>query len=116
MIWNFFKSGKKWPQEISADDAVALDYMKNCVFIDVREADEVAHGMIDGAKHLPLSQLGRGGKLPSLPHEAHVILYCNNTARARQAARLFTEQGIDYVYILKGGYKAWKEADAYQAA
>lgn len=110
MIWNIFKSDPNGPKEISADEALVLSRSKNCIFIDVREADETTQGAIDGAKHLPLSQLGRGGALPTLPDDAKIVLYCASAMRAKQAARLFRQQGFDKLYILKGGYNAWSKA------
>lgn len=110
MIWNFFKSNPGGAREISPDEALVLGRDKNCIFIDVREADETANGAIDGAKHLPLSQLGRGGALPTLPDDARIVLYCATSMRAKQAARMFEQQGFDNLYILKGGYNAWNKA------
>jgi adenylyltransferase/sulfurtransferase len=73
------------------------------VVIDVREADEVATGMIAGALHLPLGEL-----LASLEEMAEelrddeVVLVCQVGARARRAARALTGKGVSAV-VLRGG-------------
>lgn len=73
------------------------------VVIDVREADEVATGMIAGARHVPL-----GALLGSLEQTAselagrEVVVVCQVGARARRAARALRGAGVDAV-VLRGG-------------
>lgn len=52
------------------------------MYIDVREKDEWDLGHLDGALHLPLSEL-QAGKIPEdLPRDIPLYLYC---ARGRRA-------------------------------
>ncbi|WP_417556089.1 ThiF family adenylyltransferase [Microbacterium sp.] len=73
------------------------------VIIDVREADEVATGMIAGADHLPLREL-----LDSLDEMvgdlkgSDVVVVCQVGARARRAAQALVGRGVNAV-VLRGG-------------
>lgn len=73
------------------------------VVIDVREAEEVARGMLPGARHVPLATLL--GSLDSTAAElagSEVVMVCQVGARARRAAQALRGRGVDAV-VLRGG-------------
>lgn len=72
--------------------------------IDVREADEVAAGMIPGAKHIPLGEIEyRAGELDSgQPY----YMVCRSGARSGRASDYLNEQGIDATNV-EGGMLSW---------
>lgn len=72
--------------------------------IDVREADEVAAGMIPGAKHIPLGEIeDRAGELDSgQPY----YMVCRSGARSSRASDYLNEQGIDATNV-EGGMLSW---------
>lgn len=72
--------------------------------IDVREADEVAAGMIPGAKHIPLGEIeDRAGELDSgQPY----YMVCRSGARSGRASAYLNEQGIDATNV-EGGMLNW---------
>ncbi len=75
--------------------------------LDVREPVEWQHGHIEGALHIPLSQLGeRRGELPP---DAHTLVVCRVGARSAQAAAYLLQQGVDAVN-LAGGMLDWEAA------
>jgi rhodanese-related sulfurtransferase len=71
---------------ISAQDAQkelsAFDYI-----VDVREPDEVQHGMIEGAYHIPLGQVVRDMNKPIVQHlkGKQVLVYCRSGKRSAMA-------------------------------
>jgi len=80
------------------------------VYVDVREADELEEGMIDGAVNLPLGQLirrARHGDMDDLKTKK-IITYCSGGYRGNIAADELNKLGFDAVTI-EGGYSAWKE-------
>jgi sulfur-carrier protein adenylyltransferase/sulfurtransferase len=88
---------------ISARDlADALAAGAADAIIDVREAGEVANGMIPGAVHLPLADLLADPSTVRGP----VILVCHAGSRATRAADALTEAGIPAT-VLAGGMLAW---------
>ncbi|RAZ79172.1 rhodanese-like domain-containing protein [Planococcus halotolerans] len=72
--------------------------------IDVREAEEVAAGMIPGAKHIPLGEIeDRAGELDSgQPY----YMVCRSGARSGRASDYLNEQGIDATNV-EGGMLSW---------
>ncbi|MFV0319360.1 MAG: ThiF family adenylyltransferase [Microbacterium sp.] len=79
------------------------------VVIDVREAHEVAGGMIPGAVHLPLGELLErvGGAGPGVA--APAIVVCQTSVRARRAVEALQTAGIE-ASVLGGGMAAWTGA------
>jgi len=74
--------------------------------LDVREDVEWAHGHIDGAVHIPLSQLTtRVGDLP----EGQLLVVCKIGGRSAQATMYLTAQGYQAVN-LDGGMIDWASA------
>ena len=80
------------------------------MYVDVREADELEEGKIDGAINIPLGQLirnARHGDMDDLKGKK-IITYCNSGYRGNIAADELNKQGFDTVTI-EGGYSAWKD-------
>ncbi|SET32803.1 Rhodanese-related sulfurtransferase [Oceanobacillus limi] len=76
----------------------------NTEIIDVREDEEVASGMIEGAKHIPL------GNIPDvadeLDKEKDYILVCRSGRRSMNAALYLDEIGFK-VRNMSGGMLEW---------
>jgi rhodanese-related sulfurtransferase len=80
------------------------------MYVDVREADELEEGMIDGAVHIPLGQLirkARHGDLDDYKRKK-IVTYCSGGYRGNIAADELNKLGFDTVTI-EGGYSAWKD-------
>ena len=79
------------------------------MYVDVREADELEEGMIDGAINIPLGQLirkARNGDLDDLKREK-IVTCCSGGYRGNIAADELNQLGFDNVNI-EGGYSACK--------
>ena len=74
------------------------------ILVDVREPAEWAAGHAEGARHIPLAQLGQRQR--ELPVGRPVITVCRSGARSARAATLLAEQGRD-ASNLDGGMRAW---------
>ena len=80
------------------------------MYVDVREADELDEGMIDGAINIPLGQLirkARNGDLDDLKREK-IVTYCSGGYRGDIAADELNKLGFNTVTI-EGGYSAYKD-------
>jgi sulfur-carrier protein adenylyltransferase/sulfurtransferase len=78
--------------------------------IDVREAEELASGLLPGAKHVPRSYLETRieGIVPD--RSAHVILYCASGNRSAYGARTLRDDlGYEHVESMTGGIALWKD-------
>jgi molybdopterin/thiamine biosynthesis adenylyltransferase/rhodanese-related sulfurtransferase len=79
---------------------------KTALLIDVREREEWDTGYVAGARHVALSALMQG-KIPDLPTEGDIILYCQKGKRSQKAAEILRSQGYLNVSSVSGGYDAW---------
>jgi molybdopterin/thiamine biosynthesis adenylyltransferase/rhodanese-related sulfurtransferase len=77
--------------------------------VDVRESEEVARGLIPGAKHVPRGYLESRieGAVPD--HSQHVVLYCASGNRSALAAKTLEELGYENVESMTGGFTLWKD-------
>jgi rhodanese-related sulfurtransferase len=79
--------------------------------LDVREAaewdDELGH--IDGARRIPLGELG--GRLGEIEawKDKPVAVVCRVGSRSRDACRTLTAAGFQQVNNLEGGMVAWRQ-------
>ncbi len=78
---------------------------KKLSIIDVREDDEVAQGMIPGAKHIRLGELE--ARLNEIdPNEEHIMV-CRSGGRSGRACEFLDQHGIA-VKNMVGGMIAWE--------
>lgn len=80
------------------------------VLLDVREADEVRSGYIDGAVTIPRGflEFQASNKLPDTDKE--VVVYCAGGARSLLAAQVLRSMGYDQVSSMAGGITRWKDS------
>lgn len=84
-------------RKIDADEPFQL--------LDVREIFEHEIARIDGAKLIPLREIG--ARAEELPRDEQIIVHCHSGKRSAQAVRLLRERGFRHVYNLEGGIDAW---------
>ena len=76
----------------------------NKILIDVREDEEVAAGMIEGAMNIPLGTIP--DSIDGLDKGKEYIMVCRSGARSMRAAQLMEEKGFK-VSNMKGGMLDW---------
>jgi molybdopterin/thiamine biosynthesis adenylyltransferase/rhodanese-related sulfurtransferase len=82
-----------------------IDARESFQLLDVREIFEHEIARIDGAKLIPLREIG--ARAEELPREEQIIVHCHSGKRSAQAVRLLRERGFRNVYNLEGGIDAW---------
>ena len=98
--------------EISEIDPSEVNELlqEGAVIVDVREAEELASGLLPGAKHVPRSYLETRIENIAPDRSAHVILYCASGNRSAYGARTLCEDmGYEHVQSMKGGIALWKD-------
>ncbi|MBY0013961.1 rhodanese-like domain-containing protein [Paenibacillus typhae] len=79
---------------------------EDLLLIDVREDDEVATGMIPGARHIPMGQIPHhSGELPA---DTGIIFICRSGARSQRVCEYLQQFGIQ-ASNLSGGMLEWNE-------
>lgn len=89
-----------------AMDGVPDPLPDSLAVLDVREPVEWANGHIDGAVHVPLSDLAQ--RLAELP-DRQTLVVCKMGGRSAQAVAYLVQQGHDAVN-LDGGMLEWEAA------
>ncbi|MDN5864849.1 MAG: rhodanese-like domain-containing protein [Gammaproteobacteria bacterium] len=86
----------------------------NVTLVDVRDAPELANGVIPGAVHASRGMLEFHADPNSPYHKAEldphnrVILYCASGGRSALGVQALRELGYSNVAHLDGGFKAWQ--------
>jgi rhodanese-related sulfurtransferase len=78
---------------------------KSAVVFDIREPDEHATGVADGARLLPMSQIGQ--RLAEIPKDQTVLLVCNTQNRSSRVAEALKQRGYTQVRYVTGGMSGW---------
>lgn len=89
-------------KEVEWSDAVALS-KKGAVFLDVRNPDETAQGIVTGAILIPLPEIQK--RFAELPKDKQILVYCRSGRRSAAAAGFLVDQGYNVVNV-KGGFLA----------
>lgn len=84
-----------------------LDAGESILLIDVREPEEVAQGMIEGAVHIPMGQIPQ--RLDEISREKEVIFICRSGYRSSQVCDYLAQQGFADPVNLTGGMLAWSQ-------
>ena len=95
-------------QEINPIEAAARQNQSSkTVFLDVREAPELAICHIEGAQHVAMSELTT--QFTAIPQDRPVIVFCHHGMRSRQVIQFLQSQGYDNLINLEGGIHAWAQ-------
>ena len=115
-IMDIVAAAKKVVPSISAQEAVKLRGRNDVLFVDVRDAEEVAKtGMIAGAINISRGMLEfRADETTPYHNEAFsrdkkVILYCASGGRSALSGKALLDMGYADVWNL-GAFKDWKES------
>lgn len=77
--------------------------------LDVREQWEWDAGHVEGAVHVPLSEVMAGGVQDSLKPGHPVAVICRSGNRSELGALILQSRGVDAVNV-EGGMEAWSAA------
>ncbi|TVX94197.1 rhodanese-like domain-containing protein [Paenibacillus agilis] len=77
--------------------------------IDVREHEEVAHGIIPGAKHIPMNDIPN--RIDEIDPNAETIFICRSGYRSERVCEYLQQVGIECGINLEGGMLAWAEIE-----
>lgn len=95
-------------QTITVEELKArLDAGEKPLMIDVREPEEVAYGMIEGAIHIPMGQIPE--RLAEIPREGEVIFICRSSHRSGQVCDYLGMLGFEKPVNMVGGMLAWNQ-------
>lgn len=82
----------------------------DAVLLDVRTLEEVQTGKITGEINFDFKAPEFDVLIKGLDKTKPYFVYCASGVRSGKAAEKMKELGIEKVYTLEGGIKAWREA------
>lgn len=80
------------------------------VLLDVRMPQEFEQGHIEGATNINFFDPNFKNQLLDLDKKKKYYVYCKNDSRSERAAEFMLQNDFPEVYVLKGGFEAWKTA------
>ncbi len=104
---DLFREAQAEVREVTPQQADALRADPATLFVDVREADEWAHGHIPGAVLVPKSHLEEEIEAKAPDRARPVVLYCAGGVRSIFAARTLQEMGYTAAVSMSGGFDEW---------
>lgn len=79
------------------------------VLLDVRTDAEWESGHVQGARHVPLTDI-LNGIIPDLDKGENIVAYCRSGFRSNIAGSVLAQAGFTSVQSMAGGVTAWKNA------
>jgi rhodanese-related sulfurtransferase len=102
---------------LSTDEARQLVGREDVLFVDVREASEVANGKIPGAMHAPRGFLEFYADptspyhKPELASARRLVVYCASGGRSALATKTLKDMGVENAANMLGGFNLWQQSD-----
>jgi molybdopterin/thiamine biosynthesis adenylyltransferase/rhodanese-related sulfurtransferase len=93
------------PEEVRA----RIDEGARFRLLDVREDEEVANGIVPGARHLSRAHFESRVEDIVPDKDTEVVVYCQSGVRSVFAARTLQELGYENVSSMKGGFGRWRD-------
>ncbi len=82
---------------VSEFKAIASSMPSNAVILDVRDANEVAGGIIKGAINIPTQDVA--ARLSEIPKDKKIVIHCRSGIRASMAYHTLKEKGYDAHFL-----------------
>lgn len=110
LLWPMLNRGASGVANVSPTEAVLLMNRDKPLILDVRNADEFAAGHIQGAKHIPVTELaGRIKEIEKFKAKP-ILVHCQKGMRAKAACAILRGQQFTQIHNLQGGLDSWIEA------
>jgi len=98
-------------EEVSVLEA-RQHWRQGWTFLDVREGDEIAQGVIEGAVTIPRGNLELQVEARIPDKNTKIVVYCAGGVRSIFATKTLIELGYSRVASLEGGFERWKNEQA----
>ena len=96
-MFEFLREGKP---SFSSMDINEVDTLENPFLLDVREPDETARGIIEGAHLIPLSQIPV--QIDQLPKDKEIYVICRSGNRSSRACSFLSDRGFQCINMTGG--------------
>ena len=87
------------------EDVKARLNSEDILLLDIREPQELTICQIDGARHIPFSQIN--SRWQEIPRDQPVVVFCHLGIRSSTLVEQLRQAGFDNVLNMVGGIDAW---------
>lgn len=81
------------------------------LLVDLRSPEAFRGGHIRGSLHVPFAELSRRFEVPDPAAKRALVLVDETDALSHHALDLLVARGFRWIYVLKGGLRAWRGAN-----
>jgi rhodanese-related sulfurtransferase len=95
-------------------DPVQVDELitgSGALVVDLRDPEAFRIGHIRGCLHVPFEELPKRFATPDPKARRALILVDETDALSHRAFDLLSRRGFTWLYVMKGGMKAWRRAE-----
>lgn len=78
--------------------------------IDARTFEEFEEGHVPVAINVPIANLTEFATRSDDSNDGVIVTMCGSTGRGEKAAAILASHGLENVFVLEGGLKAWRDA------
>lgn len=93
-------------------DALLLDVRSSGEFCDTSQFPTLNIGHLDGAKNIPVQDLGKRLSEISAYKNQPVYVYCSHSQRSRRASKMLADSGFTNVINVNGGLSQYRRSSA----
>ena len=111
LIWNLYGGALSGVKQIVPAELTRLINHENAIVVDVRPATDYENNHILNALNIPDAELESRKTELDKYLKRPVIFYCGSGAISARMARIFSKQGFEQVFCLKGGLPSWTGAN-----
>lgn len=79
--------------------------------VDLRSPGAFRQGHIRGSLHVPFDEVPKRFEIPDPAAKRAMVLVDETDALSHRALDLLTARGFTWIYVLKGGLRAWRSAN-----
>lgn len=94
-------------KQMNATELAAWLPENNAMLVDVREAHELANGMLEDAKHIPMNHIPARISELEPAKNSPIVLICRSGQRSMQVGQYLEQAGFSDVINLQGGMNSW---------
>lgn len=94
-------------KQMNATELAAWLPDHNAMLVDVREAHELANGMLEDAKHIPMNHIPARISELEPAKNSQLVLICRSGQRSMQVGQYLEQAGFTDVINLQGGMNSW---------
>ncbi len=111
LAWSYNADSLGGFRNVGTAEAVSLINRSGARVVDLRASDEFNTGHVQDAMHLPYAEMQARADGIDWAAGKPVLMVCSAGQRPAVATRALKKAGVEQVFNLQGGMRAWQDAN-----